>query len=535
MESDISAKENGKGSLGTSAKENLTLENLGYQQELKRSYTFLDMLGFSFSIVTCWTALSGSLIIGVSSGGPPVILYGWIGTCVFTLAVACAFAEMCSRWPVAGGQYSWVALMAPKKISREMSYVTGWFMLMGIIAMGAVNNSFVSNFILGQANLVFPQYTIERWQSVLVAYAAALIGGAVNIWAPQIMHRMARAVFLWNICSFIIITVVLLATNDHKQSAQFVFQDFQNETGFGTAMATVLGILQSFFGMCCYDTPVHMTEEMTHASRDAPRAIVLSVAVGAVTGFVFLVTLCFCIGDISSTADTSTGVPVIQIFYDSTNSKVGTCFMASMITVIMIVSTNSLVADGSRSLFAFARDHGLPFSSVLSRVDRKNHVPVYAILVTVVIQMAFNSIYFGTVTGFNTIVSIATTGFYASYALALLARLLGYLFRDRSSTNSKLVFTGSLWSLSLPVSLSMNALGFAFLLFAFITFNFPSEAPVTEESMNYTSAAIGVIALLSLITWFTTGHRHFHGPAEVREYGHEQQENEAVEVEQTKS
>jgi choline transport protein len=53
--------------------------------------------------------------------------------------------------------------------------------------------------------------------------------------------------------------------------------------------------------------------------------------------------------------------------------------------------------------------------------------------------------------------------------------------------------------------------------------------------MNYTSAAIGVIALLSLITWFTTGHRHFHGPAEVLEYGHEQPQGEAVEVEQTKS
>lgn len=78
-----------------------------------------------------WSALSGAFIIGVSAGGPPVILYGWIGTCILTLAVACAMAEMCSRWPVAGGQYSWVALMAPKKIAREMSYVTGWFMLMG--------------------------------------------------------------------------------------------------------------------------------------------------------------------------------------------------------------------------------------------------------------------------------------------------------------------------------------------------------------------------------------------------------------------
>ncbi|KAH8700527.1 putative GABA permease [Talaromyces proteolyticus] len=517
------SEEKSKHVLGQGIQEDVTLEELGYQQELRRSYGLLDMLGFSFSIVTCWSALSGVFIIGVSAGGPPVVLYGWIGTCVLTMAVACAMAEMCSRWPVAGGQYSWVALMAPEQIAREMSYVTGWFMLMGIISMGSANNSFISNYILGQANLVFPQYTIERWQSVLVSYLAALIGGIINIWTPHLLYRLARAVFLWNMVSFVVIVVVLLATNDHKQSGDFVFHEFQNGTGFGTAMATIIGILQAFFGMCCYDTPVHMTEEMTHPSRDAPRAIILSVVIGAVTGFVFLITLCFCIGDISSTADTSTGSPVLQVFYDSTNSKAAACFMASMITVIMFVSTISLITDGSRSLYAFARDHGLPFSGFLSQVSKKKQVPVNAIVVTVSIQMAFNSIYFGTVTGFNTVVSIATTGFYVSYALALLARILGYFFRD------KLVFTGP-YSLSLPISLSMNMIGFFFLVFAFITFNFPSEAPVNESTMNYTSAAIGVTALLSLVTWFTTGNRHFHGPVEARN-GQEQEQTIVVEKE----
>lgn len=54
------------------------------------------MVGFSFSIVTSWTALSGVLIIGVETGGPPVMIWGWLATCVFTLAVAYSMAEMCS-------------------------------------------------------------------------------------------------------------------------------------------------------------------------------------------------------------------------------------------------------------------------------------------------------------------------------------------------------------------------------------------------------------------------------------------------------
>jgi amino acid transporter len=271
----------------------------------------------------------------------------------------------------------------------------------GILAMGAVNNSFASNYILGQTNLVFPDFVIERWHTVLVAWAVGLFALAVNVFAPHALHRLSRIILLWNIASFIIVIITLLATNKQKQDASFVFHDFRNMTGFGAAMATIVGILQSFFGMCCYDAPSHMTEEMTHASRDAPRAIILSVIMGAVTGFVFLLTLCFCMGDIGTTAGSTTGVPVIQIFYDSTHSKAGTCILASMITVIIIVASVSLIA----------RDQGLPFSGLWSKVQPRKKIPLYSIILTLVVQLALNAIYFGTETGFETVVSLATTGF----------------------------------------------------------------------------------------------------------------------------
>lgn len=50
--------------------EDLVLEKLGYQRELKRSFGLFGMIGFSFNVVTCWTALGGVLIIGVQTGGP---------------------------------------------------------------------------------------------------------------------------------------------------------------------------------------------------------------------------------------------------------------------------------------------------------------------------------------------------------------------------------------------------------------------------------------------------------------------------------
>jgi amino acid transporter len=244
-----------------------------------------------------------------------------------------------------------------------------------------------------------------------VAYLVAILGTGVNIWGSHLLHRISKFILIWNVGSFIVVTITLLATNDHKQPASFVFQDFQNTTGWGTGMAAIIGILQACFGMCCYDAPSHMTEEMKSASKEAPKAIVLAVVLGAVTGFVFLLTLCFCIGDIAETANSSTGVPVIQIIYDSTGNKAATCILSSLIAVIVIVAGNNILAEGSRSVYAFARDNGLPFSKFFSKVESKSQVPVNAVLLTLVVQLALDAIEFGTTTGFETVISIATEGF----------------------------------------------------------------------------------------------------------------------------
>ncbi|GAT29791.1 GABA permease [Aspergillus luchuensis] len=422
--------------------EDVRLEHLGYEQELKRSFGLLGMIGFSFSVVT-----SGVFIVGVTSGGPPVMVFSFIGVSLLTLAVAIPMAEMCSMYPVAGGQYSWVAALAPPKISRQLSYITGWFMLIGLLAMGATNNSIAAQFVLGMANLVFPSYEIQRWQTVLVAYLVAILAAAINIWGPHLLNRIARFILIWNITAFFITVIVLLATNDHKQSASFVFVEFQNFTGWDRAMAAIVGILQA-------------------------------------------------------------------------------CF-ASMIAVIVIVAGNNILAEGSRCVYAFARDNGLPFSRFLAKVDKKRQVPINAVLLTLIVQLALDAIDFGTSTGFETVIAISTEGFYLSYAMALGSRLLGYV------TNHRRTLTGP-FALPTSMSISLNVLGLLFLLFASITFNFPESYPVTKDSMNYTSAAIGVIGVISVATWVVTGRKHFTGPGVWDGSGSRVTEGKVVELNEEK-
>lgn len=232
-----------------SADEKAVLANLGYEQELKRTFGLFGMIGFSFSIVSSWSALGGVLIVGVESGGPSVMIYSWIVVCIFSLAVAYSMAEMASAYPVAGGQYTWVAALAPPRVARGMSWVTGWFMLIGILAMGATNAFVGANFILGQANLSSPNYTIERWHTVLVAYLISLLSATVNILGVHLLDKLSRFLITWNLLAFLIVVITILATNDHKQPSSFVWSSFENFTGFSTGFAAILGLLQSSFGI----------------------------------------------------------------------------------------------------------------------------------------------------------------------------------------------------------------------------------------------------------------------------------------------
>lgn len=386
---------------------------LGYKPELKRSFGAFGMLGFAFSIVTCWTALSGVLIVGVTSGGPPVIIWSWLGICTFSLAVAYSMAEMCSAYPVAGGQYSWTAILAPPKMARAFSYLNGWFMIIGIVATGAVNNFITANYLLGMANLNYPDFVIERWHTTLCAYAVGAFALFVNVGIPAVLDKMSLSLLIWNIGAFLTIIVVVLAMNDNKRSADFVFKDFVNLTGWNRSYTTIIGLLQTAWGMCCYDAPAHMTEgkhhsissyfevsgvlnpaEIKHARKQAPRAIILSVWMGAFTGFIFLIVICFSIGDIDATATSSTGVPLIQIFHDSTGSNIAATILTVLITVISFGASNSLTAEAGRSIYAFARDEGLPFSGIWKMIEKRRQIPVYALCLTCLVQAAFVSIYF---------------------------------------------------------------------------------------------------------------------------------------------
>ena len=80
---------------------------------------------------------------------------------------------------------------------------------------------------------------------------------------------MGRIMIIFNLVSFFVVIITILARDHHKQPASFVFKDFQNFSGFGTAYASLLGILQSAFGMTVRNTLMILSaNDILNLTRD---------------------------------------------------------------------------------------------------------------------------------------------------------------------------------------------------------------------------------------------------------------------------
>ena len=111
-----------------------------------------------------------------------------------------------------------------------------------------------------------------------------------------------------------------------------------------------------------------IAEEIRDASDTLPRSIFWGVVLNVILGYLAVLTLCFTITDPSAILNTPTKYPFIQLFYNITNSYVGTDIMVAIIVIALVCAVIAEIATASRQIWSFARDGGLPFSPFLSKV-----------------------------------------------------------------------------------------------------------------------------------------------------------------------
>lgn len=159
-----------------------------------------------------------------------------------------------------------------------------------------------------------------------------------------------------------------------------------------------------------------MIEEIPQPQIQGPRIMLYCICIGMFTGFIFLTALLFCINNVDDVINAVYG-PLLQIFMDATSSKAGSVCLLMFPLFCMLFTTTTLLCTSSRMSYAFARDHGMPFSSFFSKVHPALDVPLNALLWTVGWVIVFGFIFLGSTSTFNAITSASVVALGVTYAI----------------------------------------------------------------------------------------------------------------------
>src|SRR5256885_16855506 len=96
-------------SAGTPGRDEQTLADLGYKQELQRAWGGFTNFAISFTIISVLAGCFTTTQVGWNAGGPMAISIGWPVLCCLVLLVGVSMAELTSAFPTAGGPYWWGA------------------------------------------------------------------------------------------------------------------------------------------------------------------------------------------------------------------------------------------------------------------------------------------------------------------------------------------------------------------------------------------------------------------------------------------
>jgi len=251
------------------------------------------------------------------------------------------------------------------------------------------------------------------------------------------------------------------------------------------------------------DGLLHMSDEIKNVRTRVAHSIIIATVCNAIMDFCFAITLLFHIGNVDQVVNTTTFLPIIEVYYQATRSKTAATAFVFMNFIVLFFALLNTMASVSRLTWAFARDHGLPFHEFFSIIHPRFKMPLNAMGLISVICFLLSLIYIGSSTAYNAIISLSGIAASTSYIIPILFIAL----RKVSGSSIKYgPFKLGRWGI--PINLT----AIAYLLYIVVWMPFPQFVPVTRETFNYAGPVFGTIILMALGDWCISGRKRFEIP-----------------------
>ena len=350
------------------------LAELGYKQELDRGWSRFSNFAISFTIISVLAGCFTTYPQAWNLGGPIAISWGWPIVCLIILTVAFSMAEVASAYPTAGGPYWWANELG----GPVWSWFTGWFNLLGLIAIVATVDWFCAQFFTYVFNLWGLDFILNFADEVslgeifIVFVVILALHAMINIFSSHLVALFNNISVFWHCVGVVVIIGMLIIVPDNHQSADFVFTERINNSGFGMGMywfyILPTGLLLTMYTVTGYDASAHVAEETRDAEVAAAKGVWQSVALSALIGWFVLLAITFAASDVGAVNDG--GGTSLAIFQSAMSS--GWAEFVILISAIgQFFCGMACVTSCSRTFFAFSRDRATPGNRLWAQRQRQ--------------------------------------------------------------------------------------------------------------------------------------------------------------------
>lgn len=194
-----------------------------------------------------WEGALSLFAQGLSNGGPAGIIYGFIIVWLGNLSLFSTLCELASMAPTSGGQYHWVAMLAPRSCSKFLSYITGWLMVGGWQGSVATSLYIGSSMTQSLVILTVPGYDPKPFHATLIFWAICIFCVFINVWVSSVLAKFEGFILILHILGFFAVLVPMVILSPHAD-ASFIFTTFLNEGGWSSqGLSFFVGLVGNVF------------------------------------------------------------------------------------------------------------------------------------------------------------------------------------------------------------------------------------------------------------------------------------------------
>lgn len=499
------------------------LAELGYKQELNRTWSSFSNFAISFSIISILAGCFTTFAQAWNNGGPVAISIGWPLISLFILIIGFCMSELASAYPTSGGIYWW----ASKLGGARAGFYTGWLNLIGLVSVTASVGYGVTGFINNLIGLYSPSYATsfmggdyikQQFVLFLIVIAFATL---VNVYSGPLLSMFNNISVWWHVFGAAIIVGILIFGTDKHQTLNWMFTTHINNSGFSDNsywyFVLPLGFLLTQYTITGFDASAHLSEETHSAHLAAAKGIWKSIAYSAIGGYILLLSFLYVatntdyINSFDPAVNPYGGGQIIALLYSALGGGASFKLIMLITTVGQIFCVTACLTSCSRMMFAFSRDGAVPGGNLWKKVN-KHHVPQNAVLVSAVagIVMTLPALWkspTGAPTAFYAVVSVCVISLYLAFMIPIYLRLkAGDSFKVGEWN------LGSKYKWMCTVAVAEIAIISVYFVLPFSPAGTPGNADFTWTAVNYAPIITGGALVILTVWWNLSAKKWYTGP-----------------------